>query len=130
MKKIGLIPSSNGQPGGNETGDQMSHYIDENGNFAKAYKDLLVQNFKLEWIEPVDQSKEVSALIKPPRKNPGPLIDDEEELLKSTGEKTIPVPDRSNRLKYTCPGCNLNAWAKPGANLVCGDCEKLMIYVF
>jgi hypothetical protein len=25
------------------------------------------------------------------------------------------------RARYTCPACGLNAWAKPGANLVCGD---------
>lgn len=129
MKKIGLIPSSNGQPGGNETGDRMSHYIDEKGKFAQAYKDLLVHDFKLEWIELVDHCKDNSAVIKPPRKSPRPLMDDEEESLQPTGEKSIPIPDRSNRLKFTCPGCNLNAWAKPGANLVCGDCEQPMIYV-
>lgn len=31
--------------------------------------------------------------------------------------------DNSNRVKFTCGKCGLNAWAKPGANLVCGDCR-------
>jgi len=30
------------------------------------------------------------------------------------------------RSKYTCVMCGLNAWAKPGASLKCGTCDKLM----
>jgi predicted SprT family Zn-dependent metalloprotease len=29
----------------------------------------------------------------------------------------------NTRTKYRCPGCGLNAWAKPGIVLVCGACE-------
>ena len=32
----------------------------------------------------------------------------------------------ASKTKYTCPGCELNAWAKPDANLWCGDCEEQM----
>lgn len=32
-----------------------------------------------------------------------------------------------SRAKYTCPVCSLNAWAKPGAKIICGDCEALLI---
>jgi len=32
----------------------------------------------------------------------------------------------ANKTKYTCPDCGLNAWARPSANLVCGDCEVQM----
>lgn len=35
--------------------------------------------------------------------------------------------DNSNRVKFTCGKCGLNAWAKPGANLVCGDCRFGMV---
>jgi hypothetical protein len=31
---------------------------------------------------------------------------------------------KASKTKYTCPGCGLNAWAKPDAALVCGDCER------
>lgn len=31
-----------------------------------------------------------------------------------------------NKIKYTCPDCGQNAWAKPGARLICGDCEQPM----
>jgi len=29
---------------------------------------------------------------------------------------------RAGKTKYTCPDCGLNAWAKPGVSLICGDC--------
>jgi hypothetical protein len=33
---------------------------------------------------------------------------------------------RASKLKYTCPVCGLNAWAKPDVFLVCGDCAECM----
>jgi len=35
--------------------------------------------------------------------------------------------DRSNRLRYSCPQCGVNAWGKPDLNLVCGDCTQTML---
>ena len=29
---------------------------------------------------------------------------------------------KSSKTKFTCPGCGQNAWAKPGALLICGEC--------
>jgi len=34
--------------------------------------------------------------------------------------------NRSNRIKYTCPGCQNNAWGKPKLKLICGDCNVLL----
>jgi len=34
---------------------------------------------------------------------------------------------RASKTKYTCPDCEQNAWAKPGAKLVCGECDRPMI---
>ena len=31
--------------------------------------------------------------------------------------------NRSNRVKYTCPACNVNVWGKPNLRLICGRCE-------
>src|SRR5262249_30983428 len=31
--------------------------------------------------------------------------------------------DRTSKLKYTCPDCGQNAWAKPDAKLACGECN-------
>ncbi len=33
---------------------------------------------------------------------------------------------RASKTKYTCPGCGLNAWAKPNAPLACVECVQLM----
>jgi hypothetical protein len=32
----------------------------------------------------------------------------------------------ASKTKYTCPDCQQNAWAKPDAHLVCGDCDEPM----
>ena len=29
-----------------------------------------------------------------------------------------------SKVKHTCPSCGFKAWAKQGANLVCGDCNE------
>ena len=41
MEEIGLMPSNTGEPGGKRTGQQMTHYIVEDGPFAEAASDLL-----------------------------------------------------------------------------------------
>jgi hypothetical protein len=33
---------------------------------------------------------------------------------------------KATRRKFTCGTCGLNAWAKPGAKLICGDCQVSM----
>ena len=40
------------------------------------------------------------------------------------GEK--PRPKGTSKVKYTCPTCGQNAWAKPEASLVCGECMEPM----
>ena len=29
---------------------------------------------------------------------------------------------KSSKTKFTCPDCGQNAWAKPDALLICGEC--------
>lgn len=33
---------------------------------------------------------------------------------------------QTSKQKFTCPDCQQNAWAKPSASLVCGDCNQPM----
>lgn len=33
---------------------------------------------------------------------------------------------KKNKVKYSCPKCEQNAWAKPKASLVCGECMEPM----
>ena len=32
-----------------------------------------------------------------------------------------------NKIKYTCPSCNMNAWGKPNLNILCGDCSQALL---
>lgn len=31
-----------------------------------------------------------------------------------------------SKVKYSCPGCGVNAWAKKGIKIACADCEEVM----
>jgi hypothetical protein len=100
MKRIGLYPSSTGRPGGKETGELMSDYIMEGGPFRLACRRLLDRGFRLDW-----QSHDPSRIA---------------TNVPSEGEPD--PPKRKDRIKFTCPICGLNAWAKPEAALICGQC--------
>lgn len=49
MREVGLIPSTTGAPGGKETGQKVSHYIEESGAFSAACEALLKAGFTLSW---------------------------------------------------------------------------------
>lgn len=93
MVSVGLIPSSTGMPGGKRTGTKVSHYIEVGGAFDSACTKLLATGFTIDWQTVHGESPERRAA------------------------------KRASKTKYTCPACGANAWAKPGANLVCGDCD-------
>jgi hypothetical protein len=99
MKLIGLQPSSTGKEGGQETGDCVSHYIVPGGPFEVAAQEQLMAGFAIAWTE------EPAAAPEGPVEGPaGP-------------DK---APKSGKRVKYTCPVCHLNAWAKHRIQLVCG----------
>ena len=96
MREIGLLPTSTGASGGKETGQKVTHMIEPGGAFARSCAALLETGLALHWHDP--HGEEDGARKK---KN-------------------------STRAKFTCPACGLNAWAKPKAPLMCGDCEERM----
>ena len=96
MREVGLIPTDTGAPGGKETGQKVTHLIDEQGRFASAVNNLLAEHPAILYH---DRSNKTGAVRK-----------------KKAASKT----------KYTCLSCGLNAWAKPNAPLVCGDCQAPM----
>jgi hypothetical protein len=49
MRRVGLIPSSTGAPGGRPTGQSMSHYPEPGGMFERAVGELLANGFILDW---------------------------------------------------------------------------------
>ncbi len=97
MQEIGLMPSHTGEIGGKKTGQHMTHYIIDNGLFDKLSEDLL--SIRGELIEWKSFSSEGSTLKKPRTKS---------------------------KVKYSCPECGQNCWAKPESSFVCGVCEVHM----
>ena len=51
MKRVGLYPSDTGEPGGRETGQQMTHYLIPGGPYNVACQELLAEGFTLLWGE-------------------------------------------------------------------------------
>jgi predicted SprT family Zn-dependent metalloprotease len=98
MREIGLIPSDTGQPGGKDTGQKVTHYVEEGGRFERACSAYLAT---------------ATAFLYHDRAGDG-------EAAATRTKKA------ASKTKYTCPTCGQNAWAKPEANLMCGDCREAM----
>lgn len=97
MKRVGLQPKAIDNPE-KETGTKVTHTIVEGGVFDLACAELLAAGLTLPYAE--------RAFTEPQAKR----------AKAKTKSKT----------KYTCPCCEANAWAKPGANLVCGECDETL----
>lgn len=94
MKSLGLMPSSTGAPGGKETGQKVSHYIDPQGLYAKHFAEWVKQYEGLTLFYDI-------------------TVEDKKET-------------KGKKIKYTCEGCDVKAWGKPGLNIQCGECIKSM----
>lgn len=106
MHKVGLRPigvSSKGEPTGKETGPNATHAIVDDGPFAKAWKKLAAEGWKLTWscLPPVVKAKK--------GKGGG------------EGKST-----EGKRQTFCCPECDAKAWAKFSAKLKCGECDTDM----
>jgi predicted SprT family Zn-dependent metalloprotease len=95
MEKLGLMPSETGEPGGKRVGQRVTHYVVAGGRFDLACRELLAGGASVEWQSREDEHRAAARA-------------------KSNRSKT----------KYTCPGCGVNAWAKPDVRLLCGDCGE------
>lgn len=100
MLEIGLEPVSIDNPG-KMTGQKVDHRIIDGDRFDVLCDNFLAQGHALQW------------------QGVGQGAADETEAKEKK-------PSKKNKVKYTCPDCEQNAWAKPGANLVCGDCMVAM----
>jgi predicted SprT family Zn-dependent metalloprotease len=98
MREVGLIPSSTGEPGGKETGQKVSHYIEAGGRFERACSAYLATGAAFLYHDRAGDAEAVKVRRK----------------------------KAASKTKYTCPECGQNAWAKPEANLMCGDCRETM----
>lgn len=98
MHALGLHPSSTGKPGGKETGQKVSHYIVKGGAYARAFDDFMNTGINSDlYVELWDEARETKAK-------------------KAASSKTC----------FTCPDCDMKAWAKESASLMCGECDMVM----
>jgi predicted SprT family Zn-dependent metalloprotease len=51
MDRVGLVPTSSGQPGGARTGYSVTHYISADGAFAKACDELIASGWTLKYVD-------------------------------------------------------------------------------
>ena len=66
MIKVGLMPSSTGEPGGQITGQSMSDYIIEDGQFLNAFNQLREKEaFELRWIDKLALPRLYDPIIAP-----------------------------------------------------------------
>jgi ribosomal protein L37AE/L43A len=98
MKAMGLIPSDTGIEGGKQTGQRVTHHIEKGGPFDRACAELLKAGCTVAYVEA----------------GPG---HGEETKAKTARKKA------ASKTKYTCPGCGLNAWAKPDVSIICSGCD-------
>jgi SprT-like family len=114
MFNVGLMPSTTGKPGGAVTGENVSHYILNNGPFDVACRAFL-ERYRLVW---------ESAAI--PHKEPGSTtagsISGNEQSGGATEDGAV-REKRQTRTKFTCPNHrDENLWAKPSARFLCDKC--------
>lgn len=121
MLDIGLQPSHTGRPGGRETGVQMMHYIVEGGLFDLLYPDVEMDLGGIVWKD----TRPAKFSLDPIEK----ALDDIGVAPKTQEDGETPEPEKprsKDRIKFSCRGCGLNAWAKPTARLACIECETEM----
>lgn len=134
MRQVGLEPSSTGLPGGKDTGQSVSHYIQPAGLFMKACKELVDAGFELPWVDrhlprmPEMEVQERHQALK----EAGIVVDvspapvEVIEPLPEGKSVTVAPPLRKevDRVKYVCVGCGLKAWAKEDVVILCGVCNR------
>jgi predicted SprT family Zn-dependent metalloprotease len=93
MIEVGLQPTDTGLPGGKTTGQRMDHIIVEGGPFDLHFQ-AMPETYLL------------------------PFLHKSEFILEEEKEKKA-----KNKIKYTCPSCDANAWGKPDLAILCIPCE-------
>lgn len=150
MESIGLMPSDTGLPGGKKVGQSMADYAIRGGRFELATASLLSSGFAISWLDRFPaptparfaQIGQIGAASAPavisnrPHEEDSELEEPAEDNIDFAAAWMPPVVvqpgiidhqktgNRSNRSKYSCPGCLMNVWGKPGLRILCGDCDE------
>ncbi len=114
MIQVGLMPTDTGEPGGQLTGQRVTHYIIPDGKFEQVFKTLSsedLQNLRLRY-------KPTLAAMSGKPFTVGTSGNDNTDNTEAEGGEE----SRSGkRKKYTC-SCGCNVWGKSGLILKCGIC--------
>ena len=106
----------------------MSHYIVSEGAFDIAYRELFKEEAQIPWMDrrPAIVTDYLLTLID----KLGTLLTDSGDNKTNTDDPPLILlptpaskPNKSNRLKYTCPNCKTSVWGKPDLNILCGNDE-------
>jgi DNA repair photolyase len=98
MRAVGLQPVA-AEDARKMTGQAVTHQIVPGGPFDVAAEQLLATGFRLTWQSTAERDA---------------VLQGEEE----------PQAARLSKVKYTCPQCGQNAWAKPQSHLLCARCVQ------
>ena len=148
MMEVGLHPSSTGKPGGDIVGKLMSDYVIDGGPFwIKSIELIKNESFTLPWIcrlsnnrpfsqeTTLDNAVDDDNLVKnKPLQIPESVDISEhatpEDFLFANYNELMPndtffspSPRPKAKFKYSCSGCHLNIWAKPGVRVKCVQCD-------
>lgn len=119
MQEIGLMPSDTGEAGGKTTGQQMGHYIIENGPF-----DTVFNTLKAEDLEGLRlKYRPTLAAEGQGRGSNRRKGEEDEQDPESPGEQE---PRSGRRQKYTC-GCGNNVWGRAGLHIKCEECNMYFL---
>lgn len=113
MVEIGLIPTDTGKPGGKQTGQRVSHYVEDGGRFDRACAAFLAGG-------PVPLYVDRTARRRGATIPPGLVLVQEPEGAPEPG------PANRNKVRYSCPKCGVNVWGKPGLELDCRPCAAAL----
>ena len=127
MESIGLIPSDTGRIGGRKTGQQMADYPQKDGLFEIACIMLANGGYKLPYVDAYTGSKlklENDLQLDSPFAQQFEIALGNSNLVTAMAQNPL---TKQTRVKYSCPICKTNIWAKPNINVICGDCEENFI---
>jgi predicted SprT family Zn-dependent metalloprotease len=119
MEEVGLIPSHTGEPGGNKTGQNMSHYVNPEGKFIRVFNDLAAETLEALRLKYLP-AYTVPAPVR--RRRDNPEKNDQEESGTENEEEEL-TEKYNSKTKYTCP-CGYNVWGKPRLKILCGECGE------
>ena len=99
MLWVGLRPISLDNPG-KMTGQRVTHEIVAGGAFDVAADRLLATGFRFRW---------------------------QAAVLTAPAGAVMPEIVKRNKVKFSCPDCEQNAWGAPTIRLICGKCQEPMV---